>query len=674
MARYLQSLDRRLIGKPRLLPALRKDGTEEKFIVVLGEYLDGGGNRKFIAQFHHKDEKELKNAGVIITSSQAKRGQKSKERKPRTISLQNKLSNLMPDNTAGGNLIDWSDDETDLETNQSQLKEEDENTDSYLTNSGTGPRSVSIRGSFSEELLVDNNLVAEPNETSDFGSGTTSPQEVVSGKPIQSKVPINGDDTETNRDQATNRVAINKNQVRNGPLNTTAINRNQAANKKTENGQDVKFSGSLPNIIPDRVKNKGRSQSTSSMGSSRMVSQNSEMNRKFMVPKHLKLVHSSSLSHLPKRRVIEARTPKYSPDKNSEVDGLSEAKTAIMEHLSNQLDSFHQKMQLEIQTLRKALGSERKKTDTLRKRLEVASKASVSTPTYRRSLLVKSRGKGKAEDDAVQIRKKISRGGSGANIYECVVNGWVCCMKELLLEDVGNTKLAVNALRTEIRVLEALPSHPNIVQFLFHTIAIKYIRIFTTLYSQTLRNLILQKESKGHQFAPVQVCQFLYDILNGMAFLHSHGIFHRDLKSDNIFVSSDISGDNILVIGDFDQAHHFYLSMTKEVVGTPGYISPEVLKGDTSYDYPADVWSFGMIVYELLRLHRPYFELAPINISTAVLNGSTPRIPDHSSENPGYIPLWSMHKACLFFDPQQRFTVEALREDLVKIYKSLSQV
>ena len=78
---------------------------------------------------------------------------------------------------------------------------------------------------------------------------------------------------------------------------------------------------------------------------------------------------------------------------------------------------------------------------------------------------------------------------------------------------------------------------------------------------------------------------------------------HRDLKPANIFITNN----GTLKLGDLGLGRHFS-SQTIEAfsrVGTPLYMSPEVLKGN-GYDWKSDVWSLGCIAYELCKLKSPF--------------------------------------------------------------------
>lgn len=94
-------------------------------------------------------------------------------------------------------------------------------------------------------------------------------------------------------------------------------------------------------------------------------------------------------------------------------------------------------------------------------------------------------------------------------------------------------------------------------------------------------------------------------IMNGLKYMHSLGIVHRDLKPQNILIKSE--GDNkIIKIADFGFARFLKDTQTAETIcGSPLYMSPEILKCQR-YSDNTDIWSFGIILYELITGNIPY--------------------------------------------------------------------
>jgi NIMA (never in mitosis gene a)-related kinase len=85
--------------------------------------------------------------------------------------------------------------------------------------------------------------------------------------------------------------------------------------------------------------------------------------------------------------------------------------------------------------------------------------------------------------------------------------------------------------------------------------------------------------------------------------MHSKNILHRDIKTQNIFISKG----NVLKIGDFGISKELQTLNEKAMtsVGTPYFMPPEVCLGKP-YDSKADVWAIGIILYELITYKKPF--------------------------------------------------------------------
>ncbi|XP_010555567.1 PREDICTED: cell division control protein 2 homolog isoform X2 [Tarenaya hassleriana] len=104
---------------------------------------------------------------------------------------------------------------------------------------------------------------------------------------------------------------------------------------------------------------------------------------------------------------------------------------------------------------------------------------------------------------------------------------------------------------------------------------------------------------------PQRIKSFLYQILRGVSYCHSHRVLHRDLKPQNLLIDRRT---NSLKLADFGLARAFGIpvrTFTHEVV-TLWYRAPEILLGSRQYSTPVDVWSVGCIFAEMVN-HRPLF-------------------------------------------------------------------
>merc|ERR1719163_1739026 len=100
-----------------------------------------------------------------------------------------------------------------------------------------------------------------------------------------------------------------------------------------------------------------------------------------------------------------------------------------------------------------------------------------------------------------------------------------------------------------------------------------------------------------------QIWEYMRQLSSALSYMQTKRIMHRDVKPANIFLAED----GTLKLGDLGLGR-FFSSQTMEAfskVGTPLYMSPEVLKGN-GYDMKSDVWSLGCVFYELCVCRSPF--------------------------------------------------------------------
>lgn len=145
--------------------------------------------------------------------------------------------------------------------------------------------------------------------------------------------------------------------------------------------------------------------------------------------------------------------------------------------------------------------------------------------------------------------------------------------------------------------------HPNLIKLyeVFETLSSYYL-IFDICYGGTL----LQKIKTYGKLTEKQIIPILKGILNGLNYMHSQSIMHRDLKIENIIfkdILNDETVENVKII-DFGLSLNCEAAINKSgkflvKCGTPGYISPEIFSSKTSlsYNQKCDIFSLGIIFH-----------------------------------------------------------------------------
>ncbi|KAH9599087.1 Protein kinase domain [Trypanosoma melophagium] len=159
-------------------------------------------------------------------------------------------------------------------------------------------------------------------------------------------------------------------------------------------------------------------------------------------------------------------------------------------------------------------------------------------------------------------------------------------------------------VKKEILVMNDV-DHPNIVKFRESFSGDNSVNIIMESCECTLEELIerQQEEGRGLPFPEDVIIEWMAELLCGLAYLHSRRIVHRDIKTSNIFLTEK----NHVKFGDFGVCTVLTSAAVsaQSMIGTPLYFSPEVCESE-AYDERSDVWSLGVVFYEMCTLRRPF--------------------------------------------------------------------
>lgn len=125
-----------------------------------------------------------------------------------------------------------------------------------------------------------------------------------------------------------------------------------------------------------------------------------------------------------------------------------------------------------------------------------------------------------------------------------------------------------------------------------------------------------------------EIWKIFIQVVKGLKSLHEVDIFHRDLKSANVFLNKDGSAK----LGDMNVSKVAKKGLLYTQTGTPYYASPEVWR-DQPYDMKSDIWSLGCVLYESITLKPPFRADDMAGLYKEVLKGSYTEIPDCFSKD-----------------------------------------
>jgi eukaryotic-like serine/threonine-protein kinase len=217
---------------------------------------------------------------------------------------------------------------------------------------------------------------------------------------------------------------------------------------------------------------------------------------------------------------------------------------------------------------------------------------------------------------------------------------------------------ALSRFEREAKAVAAL-SHPNILAIHdFGQADGRHFAVMELLEGQTLRQVL-----DGGALNPKKAIEYGRQIAEGLAAAHGKGIVHRDLKPENLFVTRDghvkildfgLARQTVTAKAGSDSMQPTVVRGTEPgmVMGTTGYMAPEQVRGEIA-DYRADIFSFGVVLYETVAGRRAFERATGAETMTAILREDPPPL---SSVRDGVSPaLERVVDHCLEKRPEDRF-------------------
>lgn len=198
-------------------------------------------------------------------------------------------------------------------------------------------------------------------------------------------------------------------------------------------------------------------------------------------------------------------------------------------------------------------------------------------------------------------------------------------------------------------------NHPNILAV--YDIVIEHG--YSYIVSEILDGETLQERMGGRPLPVRKAADYARQIASGLAAAHDRGVIHRDIKPGNLFVTTDglikiLDFGLAKLIGPDSSANTETVTVDgtlPTVMGTVAYMSPEVARG-LRVDHRTDIFSFGVVLYEMLSGFPPFQRLTPGDTLTAILHDEPAALPRTDPEIPA---LEGIVRHCLEKQPEERF-------------------
>lgn len=171
-------------------------------------------------------------------------------------------------------------------------------------------------------------------------------------------------------------------------------------------------------------------------------------------------------------------------------------------------------------------------------------------------------------------------------------------IKEISKEDLKAKHIKLETIYREIEIHSSL-NHPNIIKLHSYEENNESFKLLMDYQERGSLHSFIQT-NKG-RITEQQAYQFFNQILGAVSFLHKNDIIHRDIKPENILLDNNLN----VKLSDFGWAVKFGVGFRETFCGTFEYMAPEIVN-EVPYDFQIDVWSLGVLLYEILHGYSPF--------------------------------------------------------------------
>ena len=265
-----------------------------------------------------------------------------------------------------------------------------------------------------------------------------------------------------------------------------------------------------------------------------------------------------------------------------------------------------------------------------------------------------------------RLVRHLARGGM-AEVYvaeDQLLNRTVAV--KILFPELAHDDAFVERFRREARSAASLNHHNIVSVYDFGEDEGAWFIVMEYVEGRNLRDII---RNEG-QMDPARAAALGAEVAAALAAAHAEGIIHRDVKPANVLISADTG---TVKVADFGIARaagtRQGLTMPGTVLGTATYLSPEQAQG-AEVDFRTDVYSLGMVLYEMLAGKPPFTGDSPVAIAYQQLSQTAPPPSTHNPDVPQALDAIVMRAMSKNPDERQA-TAEEIREELLTIDRAV---
>ena len=270
---------------------------------------------------------------------------------------------------------------------------------------------------------------------------------------------------------------------------------------------------------------------------------------------------------------------------------------------------------------------------------------------------------GEIIDDRYKITGALGEGGM-AQVYKAkdIITEKDVAIK-IIKEDTMKNPLNLTRFEREARAAASL-KHQNIVQvYNLGTYESRPYMVTELVQGRTLKDALTIRG----KFSFLEACDIMYQLCSAVYYAHQHGVIHRDIKPQNVFITPD----GTIKLGDFGIAtfqNSAHITRSDVVVGSVQYLAPEISEGNPA-SAQSDIYSLGITFFELITGRVPFDDESAVTVALKHIKDKFPSVRKFNPKTPQVIEK-IIYKACAK-SPYDRYrSAFDMRKDIERILQN----